>query len=333
MSTLSNVFKSKLRLGSIKYDVGKVMKIIASQCNQHMSNYDKHNPMKNNASHEDEVYTLFGNLSKNKQFSDHFWNKFDKDNQMIQIIQKWIHWLQQSCFKDYIPNDQLQMSVNNLQFKIYKNFTNQLYLDNWLICKQPKQISTHMHHGNKILDIFIQSVEDTIYSLFSTEQKQPIESYNSVSKPSTSYDFDSLDNLDNDDYNNNNNHNDTNNYNDNNNNVNTHNINYIDNNKQEKEDESFQKYTNYNDLLSEMKIGGDDSDIERASNSNVNMKNSKIYKNNNGLGTVIRLSKSKRAQTKSKTKKRKKPKKSKTKRKNYDGYDSDPLSLGSDSDY
>jgi hypothetical protein len=162
------LFKSHLRLDLIDIGVDKIIKKIAEECNNYIENTKTHS--KHSVSFREEVYVLFTHLGKHSWCSENFWNMAEKRNtNIISIIRKWITYVQKELHSNLD-----QMSETELQSKIYKNFITRLYLDSGLICPNPNitQCSSHIN-GTQLLNCFLQTVEDTIYSFFTIHFEEP----------------------------------------------------------------------------------------------------------------------------------------------------------------
>jgi len=133
------VFFSKLRLEMEPTDF--ILKHLISDC---MKQHDVPNNQ-----------ILFSCLA---QYGSKFWDKSDKA--MI-IIMQWMHHISQQL-------SQIPIVENVLKMKIWKNFLCRLSLDSWLILGSSQSKS----NGNRVLEIILDVIQDTIYSQFSL---QPIE--------------------------------------------------------------------------------------------------------------------------------------------------------------
>lgn len=157
------IFKSHLRLNLIEIGIDKIIKKVAKECNNYVENTNSNS--KHISSFQEEVFVLFTHMGKHTWCSEDFWNMVEKRNtKVITIIQDWIQYLHKQLHSTH-----RQLTESDLHTTLYKNFVTRLYLDSGLICPNPKitQCSSHIG-GTQILNCFIQSIEDTIYSLFPT---------------------------------------------------------------------------------------------------------------------------------------------------------------------
>lgn len=87
-----------------------------------------------------------------------FWNMMPDS---IPIVRHWITWAITQlgeCSEEVMTRD--------LQSRIWERFSQRLSLDPWLICSSENTGQSLDPHGNKMLEIFMQVVEDVVYSLF-----------------------------------------------------------------------------------------------------------------------------------------------------------------------